>query len=374
MNDASKVMSRAPTELIEANRRLYDEGWTDGLPVVPPTEDAVEWMLTGTDRDRKDVIAILAPANGEASVEAIAVNAVMAGCLPEYLPVVITAVECLGEAKMNLNACQTTTEPLSSLVIVNGPVAAELDVNSSFSVFGAGWRANSTIGRAVRLCLRNIGGAIPGAADRATHGHPGKFTFCIAENEANSPWEPLHVERGLPKETSAVTVFWAEAPHNINDNRNKEPHAIMTGAASVMSQLGSNQLYRSGEAMVVLCPEHAATCAQSNWTKQDVRLALFEKARKPLKDVRRGGAFGVSDLPRWVDDRWDDTTVPIVHTPEDLLVVVSGGPGRQSMALLTACMSWSVTKPITRKDGTHVRSIRDDFGISDISTFRKLPG
>jgi hypothetical protein len=370
MKDDTILAKIEPNELIQANRRLYAEGWTDGLPVVPPTEDVVEWMLSGTDRDRTEVIATLAPANGEASVEAIAVNAVMAGCLPEYLPVVITAVQCLGEEKINLNACQTTTEPLSSLVIVNGPVAKELNVNCGFSVFGSGWQANSTIGRAVRLCLRNIGGAIPGEADRATMGHPGKYTFCIAENEADSPWEPLHVERGLPRESSAVTVFWAEAPHNINDNRNKEPHAIMTGAASVMSQLGSNQLYRAGEAMIVLCPEHAATCAQHGWTKNDARLALFDKARKPLARVREGGAFGVSDLPRWVDDRWDDALVPIVHDPRDLVVIVAGGPGRQSMALLTAGASWSVTKPITLKDGTFVRSIRD-IGIAEVSTFRK---
>jgi hypothetical protein len=294
----------------------------------------------------------------------------MAGCLPEYLPVVITAVQCVAEEKMNLNACQTTTEPVSSLVIVNGTIANELNVNCGFSVFGSGWQANSTIGRALRLCLRNIGGGIPGETDRSTMGHPGKYTFCIAENEADSPWEPLHVERGLPAEASAVTVIWTEAPHNINDQRNKEPHAIMTNAASVMSQLGSNLLYRAGEAMVVLCPEHAATCAQNGWTKNDVRLALFEKARKPLARVKKGGAFGVSDLPHWVDQRSEDSSVPIVHDPRDLVVVVAGGPGRQSMALLTAGATWSVTKPITLRDNSYARSIKD-FGIEDVSTFRK---
>ena len=349
----------APTEFIEANRSLYEEGWTDGLPVIPPTEAAVEWMLSGTDRERSEVITELAPAHGEATVESIAVNAVMAGCLPEYLPVVITAIQCLGEKQINLTTCQTTTEPVSSLVIVNGPLARELNVNSGFNVFGSGWQANGTIGRAVRLCLRNIGGSVPGKADRATMGHPGKYAFCIAENEAKSPWEPLHVERGLPAESSAVTIAWGEAPHNINDQRNTSPHAILTGAASVMATLGTNLYYHSGEALLVLCPEHAATIAQAGWTKNDVRLFLFDHARQPLSRLRESGAHGVADLAKWIDERWEHTTVPIVRDPRRLNIVVAGGPGRQSMTVLGANPSWSVTKPITLRDGTHARSVAD---------------
>ena len=350
---------RFPDSIIEINQRLYERGWTDGLPVIPPTEEAVRWMLGGTDRGPDELIAVLPPAQGEATVEKIAINAVMAGCRPEYLPIVITTIECVAEERLNLYGRQTTTHPGAPLIIVNGPMARELEVNAGFNVFGQGWRANATIGRALRLCLMNIGGGTPGKTDRATHGHPGKYSYCIAENEAANPWEPLHVERGLARETSAVTVIWAEAPHNINDQRNESAPGILRTAASVMATLGGNGFYRQGEALLVLSPEHAATIAGDGWTKDDVRRFLFEQARERFGRVKQGGIFGLGDLPRWIDQRDDDTLVPIVTDPRNILVVVAGGPGRHSMAVLTAGSTWSVTKPVCLRDGRLAGAIRD---------------
>ena len=348
-----------PDASIEAIQSLHAQGWTDGLPVVPPTEEAVEWMLRGTDRDRDEIIAELAPAWGEATVESIAVNAVMAGCRPPMLPVVIAAVQAVAEPRLNLSGRQTTTSAGAPLVIVNGPLARALEVNAGINCFGPGWQANATIGRALRLCLRNIGGGVPGKTDRSTMGHPGKYTYCIAENEAQSPWEPLHVERGYATDTSAVTVIWGEAPHNIIDQRSTTPEGILTNAASVMATLGNNLLYRPGEALIVICPEHAATIAECGWNKEDVKRYLFEHARQPYGKVKYGGFFGAGDLPRWVDGRSDATMVPIAKDAQGILVVVAGGPGRHSMAVLTAGATASVTKPVVLRDGTPARALGD---------------
>lgn len=351
-----------PNATVEAINQLYEQGWTDGLPVIPPTEDAVEWMLTGTDRDRHEVIAHMAPANGEATVEAIAANAVMAGCEPDMLPVVIATIQAVTAPPLNLSGRQTTTSPGAPIVIVNGPIARELDVNCGINAFGPGWKANATIGRALRLCCRNIGGGIPGQTDRSTMGHPGKYTYCVAENEAESPWEPLHVERGLPKESSAVTLLWGEAPHNINDQNSATAEGILSNVASTMSTLGCNLLYRPGEALLLLSPEHAATIAGCGWSKNDVRHFLFERARQPLSKAKYGGFFGVGEFPKWVDLSNMDTTLPIVTTPLNLLIAVVGGPGRHSMAMMTPGATASVTKSITLRDGTHARSITDFRG------------
>ncbi len=296
---------------------------------------------------------------GEATVEKIAINAVMAGCRPEYLPLVITAIECASEERLNVFGRQTTTHPGAPLVIVNGPLARELDINSGFNAFGQGWRANATLGRALRLCLMNIGGGIPGKTDRATLGHPGKYTYCIAENETASPWAPFHVDRGCDPKSSAVSIVWGEAPHNINDQRSKTPQGILTNTASVMATLGGNGLYRPGEALLVMCPEHAAAIAGEGWTKDDVKRFLFEYARQPYGKVKAGGIFGMADPLRWVDHRDGSTMVPIVAQPEHILVVIAGGPGRHSMAVLTDGSTWSVTKPVRLRNGAVAPSVAD---------------
>jgi len=196
------------SDAVEAvNEHFHAEGLTDGLPIIPPTPEAVRRMLTYTDLDPQDVVAIVPPMNGQATVEKIAINAVMAGCLPQYLPVVITAVHALADDAFNLYGILATTHPCSNLVIVNGPIAQELAINAGYNVLGQGWRSNASIGRAVRLIMTNVGGALPGTVDRATQGSPAKYTYCFAENQSQSPWEPFHVTQGFKPTDSTVSVF-----------------------------------------------------------------------------------------------------------------------------------------------------------------------
>src|SRR5919199_3431862 len=266
-------------ELTDVMELLFASGWTDGLPVIPPTPRNVQHMLTGTTRQPDVLIGRIPPKGGRATVEKIAINAVMAGCKPEYLPVVIAAVEALLDDRCNTRGVQCSTHMASPLVIVNGPIVQELGINGGHNVFGQGWRANATIGRAVKLVLVNIGGARPGLTDKSTLGHPGKYTYCIGENEEESPWEPLHIERGLAPSDSAVTVFGAEAPHNMGNQMQDDPFKLMTCMASLMANLGSNQPFVMGESFVVLGPEHAAVCARAGWKKQDVKQFLWDIAR-----------------------------------------------------------------------------------------------
>ncbi len=246
----------------------YDRGWTDGLPVVPPTEDRVAAMLAGTSLAPSTLVAKIPPSWADATVEKIAVNSVMAGCLPEYLPVVIAAVRAMTDPALNLNGIQCSTHLSTPLVVVNGPVRNTIGMNSGSNVFGQGNRANATIGRAVKLILTNIGGAIPGVTDKSTLGHPGKYTYCIAENEEQSPWDPLHVERGYKPEQSTVTVFGCEAPHNVNNSASQNAHDLAITIADTMATLGKNMFYAQGEVMVVVCPSHAETIAHDGWSKQ----------------------------------------------------------------------------------------------------------
>src|SRR5262249_25958947 len=194
------------------------QGWSDGLPFIPPTRERVRNVLRFVARDPDEVVCQLAPRNGDATVERIAANAVMAGCRPEHLPVVIAALEAVADPALNLNGMQSTTHPTAILILLNGPIAAELGVNSGPNCFGPGWRANMAIGRAFRLALLNIGGGTPGDGDRATQGSPAKVGYCVAENEAASPWAPYHVEQGFAAEESVVTVIACEGPHNVQDH------------------------------------------------------------------------------------------------------------------------------------------------------------
>jgi hypothetical protein len=324
-------------DLSDVMELLFASGWTDGLPVMPPTPRNVQRMLTGTTRQPDELIGRIPPKGGRATVEKIAINAVMAGCQPAYLPVVITAIEALLDDRCNTRGVQCSTHISSPLVIVNGPIVSELDINSGHNVFGPGWRANATIGRAVKLVLVNLGGATPGVTDKATFGHPGKFTYCIAENEAANPWEPLHVERGFAPGDSTVTVFGAEAPHNINNHWSATPQGLLRTMADSMSTLGSNHLYLGGESMLVLGPEHAAVLAKEGWTKRDVRAFLFEHARKPLSQVKIGGMYGPETRrnlwPRWIDHDNEQEGIPIARRAEDLTLLVAGGAGRHSVYL-----------------------------------------
>lgn len=340
----------------------YANGWTDGLPIFPPTEGAVAAMLRYTDRDPEEIIGSVPPLNGVATIRKIAINAVMTGCRPEYLPVLIAAVEAMLEPEYNLYGRQTTTHPGAHLLIVHGPIRQELDVNCRFNVLGHGWRANATMGRALRLIMINLGGNKPGVTDMATHGHPGRYSYCMGEDEEGSPWTPFHVDRGFDKETSAVTVICAEAPHNVNDQVSKTPERYLGSAASTMSHLGANGIYRGGlhsEQILLITSESANWLQSFGWSKADVQKFLFDHARQPIRELRDRGGWNTAPLPSCVNKDDDDAMVPIVERPEDILILVGGGHIRHMNAILTSAYNLSVTKPITRKDGTPLRSVLD---------------
>ncbi|MGE0824993.1 MAG: hypothetical protein AB7P18_23120 [Candidatus Binatia bacterium] len=340
------------------NDWFYDQGWTDGLPIVPPTAERVEKILAWTDRDSQDELGAIPPKYGIATIEKMAINAVMAGCLPEYFPIVIAAVEALLEAQFNLYAVQSTTHPCAPLVIVNGPLAREVGLNARYNAFGQGWRPNATIGRALRLVLLNIGGGAPGILDRATQGQPGKYSYCVAENEDENPWEPLHVERGFPADVSTVTVCGAEGPHNINDHVSTAAPGILTTIASTMAGMGSNNAYAFGEPILALGPEHAEILARDGIRKEDIRDYVFRHARVPRAQWEAGGMFGMGIGP---DNLFPgEAALPLIRTPAHLMIIVVGGPGRHSCWMPTfGAMTRSVTRAIALKEGTPIRSIQD---------------
>jgi hypothetical protein len=325
----------------EINSLFIEQKWSDGLPIIPPTEEAVEDMLTGTSRAPADIIAAVPPLFGEATVEKIAINAVMAGCLPEYLPVIITAIEAVCEKQFNLYGVQATTHPAAVLLIVNGPIAKVLDINSKAGVFGPGWRSNATIGRAIRLVLMNIGGGVPGRIDMATQGQPSKYTFCIAENEDETPWEPLHVERGFNVSTNTVTVAAAENPHNINEHCGISAEEILTTVAGTITTMGNNNVIsQSGEPIIVLGPEHAATIAGSGFSKIDVKAYIHKTARIPRC------RFYLRARQHYFPTFEEEALIPITPEKESIMVVVAGGPGKHSSFLPTFSDSRTVTKEI----------------------------
>ena len=317
-----------PRGFEDIDAHYQERGWTDGLPIVPPTEVAVRDFLRQTDRDPRELVGVLPPRQGEATIERIVVNAVMAGCRPEYLPVVIAAIEAMADPLFNLDSLQATTHPVAPLIVVNGPIVQAIGLNAGYNAFGQGFRANVTIGRAVRLVLMNVGGGLPGTGDRATQGTPAKIAHCVAENEAENPWEPLHVEAGLAPDVSTVTVFGCEGPHNIQDHFSNTAVGVLLTIAGAMAQAGSNNLLSRGWPLLSLGPEHAATVAREGFTKQQVKEFLFEHARFPF--ARLGKEYQRQQVKHWDVKDSPDTMVPIVRAPEDISVIVVGGAGKHS--------------------------------------------
>lgn len=367
MTDIAELM-KAPGASLEAeddfdaaNALMRSRGWSDGLPLIPPTAARVERMLEYCDRPWDEPVAKMAPRYGEATPLRLAANAVMAGCRPEYFPLLMLAVEAMCEEPFNLYAIQATTHLCAPLVIVNGPVARELDINSGHNAFGPGWQANATIGRAIRLALVNIGGALPGSGDMSTFGAPSKFSYLAAENEAQSPWEPLHVERGLPREASAVTVIGAECPHNVNDHESITGEGILTTIAGTLLGTGTNDVFYDAQPLIVLAPEHAQTVADGGFTKETAKRFLFEHATLPL------GRFSKENIERrmrvtWKDkfaDAGPDAPVPMVQRPENILIAVVGGAGKHSAVIHTFGATKAVTRALKTRDGTFARSVED---------------
>ncbi len=339
--------SLASLDLI--NEYYLERQWTDGLPIVPPTEEKVSAMLEYLGKDGRQELGLMPPRYGHLTLEKIAINSIMAGCIPPYMPVVIAAVEAMLEPSFNLNAVQATTHSSAPLIAVNGPIRQEIGINSGANCFGQGWRANATIGRAIRLIMVNIGGASPtNMGDLSTFGTPAKYTYCVGENEEESPWAPLHVERGFPKGASTVTIFAAESPHNAMCRTPSTPEALLETIVDSVVPMGSHSMCFTAETMIVISPEPADLFHSRGWTKKDIRGYLFDHARQPVGKLKRGGGWPTPQWPKWVDAKDDSCLVPAAEHPEDFIILVAGGPGVHCLVIPPYGMSRSVTREIKR--------------------------
>lgn len=348
---ASAAQVAAPADPAALQAWTFERGWSDGLPVIAPTRAAVARMVEGAGRGAHDLIGSVPPRGGIASVEQIAVNAVMAGCRPEHMPVLIAALDAMLDERFNLASIQATTHPVAPLLIVHGPIAKTLNMNAGTGAFGPSSLSNAVLGRAIRLILWNIGGAIPGNVDRSTQGAPSKYSFCIAENIEASPWGSFISERGLAADANAVTVFGCEPPHNINDHEHGDAQGILRIAADVLRTLGSNVWYLAWhgqkELMLVLGPEHAASIAASGWSRRQVREFLYGAISRKRDELALGGMYGMRDWTPALNATAADGLIPAVPSPDDILVLVAGGAGKHSCALPSFGPTLSVTRAIT---------------------------
>lgn len=335
----------------EALEVLHQSGCTDGLPVVIPTRDRVDRLVLASGLDSDVDLGAMGPGGGAATVEKLAINAVMAGCLPDQMAVVLAAVRAILQPAFDLGEMQSTTHSTAPLMIVNGPVVGHCDIAGSFGALGPGHRANASIGRAVRLCMMNIGGARPGVSDMALLGHPGKFSFCLAEDEMSSPWEPLATAYGYSSDQSVVTILGAEAPHSVvftNDADDKDsPQRLLRALAVVIANTGSNNANLSGGATAIaLNPEHAQVLADAGMSRSDVQAELQRMAVNTRGQIRsfNTGFIATGD---------DNDLIPAVRRPTDIVLFVAGGAGLYSAVF----PSWAA--------GTHHNSVVHEIVATD---------
>lgn len=327
---------------------LFERGWTDGLPVVPPTEDRVLRMLEGTTRAPDEIVAVVPPDLVGCTVEKVAINAVMAGCRPDYLPVVLAAVEAACTDAFNMHGLLATTWSSGPVVVVNGPIATRIGMNSGGNAFGQGNRANATIGRALQLVVRNVGGGRPGEVDRAMLGNPGKYTFCFAEAEATSPWESLAVERGVTPGVSAVTLFAGEGPRGIVDQLSRTPESLARSFAACLRTVAHPKLPIAFDAMLVVSPEHARVFRIAEWSKDRLRSELGELLQMHGADIVRGAGGIEEGLP----EAFADATLPKFRAGGMPIVHVGGTAGLFS-AIIGGWASGAVgSELVTREVGT----------------------
>ena len=301
------------------------QGWTDGMPLVPPEEVAVTRMLDGARGDNEPFAAIT-PRLIAPTLRSLAANAVMAGCRPTYFPVVLAALRGVLVADYNLHGTLATTHSCAPMAMVNGPLRQALNINCGGNCFGQGWRANACIGRALQLILNNVGGAKPGVMDRSTFGSPAKYTFCFGENEEDSPFAPYHVRHGFREDESVVTVMSAEPNHNLNDHGSTTGEGLLTTFAGGIASPAANTISAKGPYFIVLGPEHAATLARDKWTVEAIQQFLYDKARVPLTEVsmeNRARYEEAGHMP-------ENDSYRVAPTPDDIHVAVAGGPGKHS--------------------------------------------
>lgn len=327
----------------------YDRGWTDGLPVTPPTPERILRMLAGTRRDPSEVVGRIPPELAPCTVEKVAANAVLAGCRPEYMPVVLAALEAALDPGFTLHGVTCSTCFASPVVVVNGPVARRIGMNAGINALGQGNRANATIGRALNLVVRNVGGGRPGEIDRATLGAPGKYTFCFAEDESDPEWEPLSASRGATPGRSAVTLFAGDGIQGVTDQRARTPDELTRSLAMALLAVGHPKLCEWAPAMLVLSPEHYRIYRESAWDRSRITAALHASLARPGADVVAGAGGVAEGMPA---SRAADT-VPKFQ-PDGLLLVRAGGPAGMFSAVLSGWPGGRVhqeSHPVTREIG-----------------------
>jgi len=326
---------------------MFDRGWTDGLPVVPPTEERVLRMLGGTTRSPDEVVAIVPPDLVDVTVEKVAINAVMAGCKPEYLPWVIAAVEAVCNDVFNIHGVLATTMPVGPVIVANGPGTRAIGMNSGMNAFGQGNRANLTIGRAVQLVVRNIGGGRPGEVDRATHGNPGKISFCFAEDEVGSPWTSLAVSRGVAPGVDAITVFPGEGPRCVVDQLARDPESLCNTFAACLRTLHNPKSVLAFDAILVVGPEHARVFAEAGWDRDRVLAELHARLQIPGSELVRG-ANGIAE---GVPAHLKDATLPKFR-PNGILLVHAGGGAGLFSAIIGGWANGNMgSEPVTKEVG-----------------------
>jgi len=306
--DRDKLQSRRIATAAEEDdiEACFDRDWSDGLPLVPPTELRVMRMLSGTNRDLREVIGAVPPDYGECTVEKIAVNAVMAGCKPEYLPVVISSVEAALQDEFCMHGLLATTYFSGPMILVNGPISRAIGMNSKGNALGQGNRANATIGRALQLVIRNVGGGKPGGVDRAVFGNPGKYSYCFAEDETNSCWESLAVEKGFSSDQSTVTLFAADGMQGIVDQKSREPDSLARSFAAGLRVASHPKMILAADAFLVVSPEHERVFRDAGWSKQQLKDRLGELLMIPGTELI-AGAGGIAE---GIPEKFADSTMP----------------------------------------------------------------
>ncbi|MDO8595760.1 MAG: hypothetical protein Q7R45_03965 [Sulfuricaulis sp.] len=333
------------SDLSEGMELCYAKGWTDGFPAVPATQERIDAMLAAAGLEPDLQVAFIENRQVAVTAEKVAINAVLAGCKPEYMPVVVAAVEALAEPLYGYHGPATSTGGAAVLMIVNGPIARELGMNCGDNLFGPGWRANATMGRAVRLIMRNTIGTLPGTLDQSSLGHPGKYTFCIAENEAESPWPPLHVDRGFKREQNAVTIMAALGVHQFSNNLSSTPEGVLTTLCAQMRVSAGTM--RQPQYALVFAGEHMAIIAKAGWSRDDVKRFCFENSKISVAELKRiklkGGEVAAAD---------ETAMMTLVQSPDDFLVIMAGGRAGVQSAYIPGwggkAGSQSVTKEIRR--------------------------
>lgn len=323
-------------------------GWSDGLPLVPPTEARVGRLLEAAGLEAGVVLGVLAPRNSTVTAEKLAANAVMAGARPVHMPVVVAAVRAALRPEFNAGGLAVTTGGGAPLVIVSGPAAARAGIHGGTACFGSGWRGNAVVGRALRLVMRNLGGAVPGAMKKSTQAFPAEYSFCVAEAE-DGPWPPLRVELGYPAGRSTVSLAGVRSFHQVTEHTVTDGGGILDTLAGSMRTWGAVSYYyqgRRGQVLVVLCPEHAAEIAAAGHDRAAVRRVLHQRARLPRRELVGRGNYGERTWPEWIEAAADDAGIPIVADPADFLIIVAGGSGRHSSWLPLWSATWLTTEPV----------------------------